>query len=808
MKNLKMLYIALIALVAGAFVACTSEFEPGPQVSGPQVAFVSTNATSVDITGDPAEATQKLVLSRVETKDELTVFVNAEASEGAHLFSIPEEVTFAAGEATAELVYTLDCNNFANDKTYTVNFLILDELGNITTPYGYKEWTVKYAVNPWVLLKDDKDNNAKGKLRGVGAMEGFWGGLGGIWDEIDVNVYKHKNAEQYTVEDPWVTLYMLAFDATADELSSQFSWTNADLIIDCTDPNNVVIPQQSIGVSENSNGYGESYVYAEGGTFADGIISFPAEMMAYVHENLVQSYGWFETNTSGAWRLVLPGVKVADYSLSVAYNGMDVASDNTTCTAKLDFTYGTDVTGIKYLIVNGHHENAPAEPLAKLLAGEDENIIEVENFEAGAGAMNLKVGLEQGIYTIVAAALDKDGAMNAKTAVAKSFYFPGLGAPEEHPCEIEVITAKFSVAYPNYSAQYPDYSALAYCIGGTDITKVVYWATKTSNIEYYVNSGVTLEELILANGKTDVDLAKVNSENGYVSNLIGLDANTSYTIAVYAENSYGEKAVVSAAHTTDPMPYSGELVIGDYRMYNKVVSGEEEIEFENIFTVEPRVVDGNISKTEFLVGYLGVNEIDAKWYASYDATAGTFTLDGTEYGYEKYGNQFGGLYAYANAEKTAAMGFFSYATAESEKGNDPLVFTVDATTKQLCALQNDLFLIPVLDMNTGQTLATWGYYVGATTTVAPYVPSAGGSENGGAQTSSVLSTPTITVPFSSVQIHKSVVESKSMLQNLKSASSVSGASFKRVSKSVKPSLVENYKPEKKAFSIVKANLNR
>lgn len=808
MKNLKMLYIALIALVAGAFVACTSEFEPGPQVSGPQVAFIDTNATSVDITGDPTEGTQKLVLSRVETKGELTVFVNAEASEGAHLFNIPEEVTFADGEATAELVYTIDCDNFANDKTYTVNFLILDELGTLTTPYGYKEWTVRYAVNPWVLLKDDKGNNAKGKLRGVGAFEGFWSGVDGVWDEIDVNVYKHKNAEQYKVEDPWVTLYVLAFGATSeDDLKSQFSWTNADLIIDCTDPNNVVIPQQSIGITENYNGYGEGYVYAEGGTFEDGIISFPAEMMAYIHSNLVESYGWFATNPSGAWRLVLPGVKVADYSLSVTYSGMDVASDNKTCTAKLDFTYGADVTGIKYLIVNGHHENNPAEPLAKLLAGEDENITAVENFKEGAGVMNLKLGLEQGLYTIVAAALDKEGAMNAKTAVAKSFFFPGLGAPEEHPVEVGIMTEKFSVVYPNYAAYYPDYSALAYCIYGTNLTKVVYLAQKTSTIDYYLNQGVSLEDLVLANGKSDTDLTLVNGDNGWVSNLINLEANTSYTIAVYAENEYGESKTVYATHTTDPMPYSGELVIGDYRMYNKVVSGEDEFEFENIFTIEPQVVNGTISETDFFVKNLGL-EMDAKWYAAYDATAGTFSISGVEYGYENYGNQFGALYAYANQEKTAAMGFFSYATAESEKGNDPLVFTVDATTKQLCALQNDLFIVPVLDMNTGEQIDTWGYYLGATTTVAPYVPTAGGSDNGGAQTASVLKAKEISVPFSSVQIRKSVVESKSMLQNIESTNSVSSTSFGRVLKSVKPSLVENYQPEKKAFTAVKANLNR
>ena len=148
MKNLKMLYIALIALVAGTFGACTNgEFEAGPQVSGPQVSFVPENPVSVDFTGNAAENTQKLTLSRVDIKEAYTVFVLAEVEKGAEsFFTIPETVTFAAGEATAELVYTVDQSKFENDKTYTVKFYLDEE---VVTPYGYAEWTVAYALNPW-----------------------------------------------------------------------------------------------------------------------------------------------------------------------------------------------------------------------------------------------------------------------------------------------------------------------------------------------------------------------------------------------------------------------------------------------------------------------------------------------------------------------------------------------------------------------------------------------------------------------------------------------------------------------------------
>ena len=93
MKNLKMLYIALIALVTGAFGACTSEFEPGAKVSGPQVSFMPNNTTKVEFTGNSNENSQKLVLSRIDTTEELDVFLLVEMeTRNQRLFNIPEVV--------------------------------------------------------------------------------------------------------------------------------------------------------------------------------------------------------------------------------------------------------------------------------------------------------------------------------------------------------------------------------------------------------------------------------------------------------------------------------------------------------------------------------------------------------------------------------------------------------------------------------------------------------------------------------------------------------------------------------------------
>ena len=784
-----MLYIALIALVAGTFGACTNgEFEAGPQVSGPQIAFAPENPVSVDFTGAESENTQKLTLSRMDSKEALTVFVLAEVEKGAEaFFTIPETVTFAAGEATAELVYTVDQSKFENDKVYTVKFY-LDEADS--TPYGYAEWTVAYALNPWELLKDSKGNNAKGKFRGAAAFDGFWNGVENLGVDLDVNIYQHKQLKQYKIEDPWVLAYTLGLGAEEPkDLSSQFSWTNADLIVDYTDPNNVKIPAQSIGISEDYYGYGEGWIMAEGGTLVDGIITFPVEAIGFAHLNATGGK-LIPCNTSGMFRIVLPGVELADYSLSISYDGMDVAADNKTATAKLKFTYGDDVTGVKYLIVNGNVEKNPADALATLVAGTDENILSIEDFVQGGKEANIKAGLETGLYTVVAVPVDKAGALRTKEAAAKSFYFPGLGAPEEHPCVFNAALVLPSTYNPALVANYPDETSLIYMALGEEIASVKYYINKSSVIATWEG---TAEELVAAYGNDlPADgVAKVNSQNGLVGAYTKLASGTEYTMIFVATNDYGESMtkVVSCSTKAVELNYNGELAIGQYIMNCTLNAGtEQEASFDNLFEVIP---NGD-STTEFVVKNFGVNldGMDINWLATYDSTAKTLTLSGLELGYEDYGCQFAVPYAYVNAEKTAALAFFSFATEDSE-GADPCVLTVDETSKQVCGLQNLLFAAQVLDLSSGSSLATWGYYTNELTTIVPYTEAA---------PSSVKSNSYAKLPFSSV------IVPVNKFRSLKASNvSLESAAVKSVS-SVKPLVVEGYTREVGKFQRAKANI--
>lgn len=797
MKNLKMLYIALIALVTGAFGACTNEFEPGPQVSGPQVSFADTNITSVEFTGDASENTQKLILNRVDTAEDLMIDVIVEVEKGAEkYFTVPEFATFAAGESSTELEFVVDQSKFENDKTYTVKFY-LDE--SASTPYGYNEWTVSFALNPWELMKDAKDNNAKGKFRGNDLFTALFNIDPSV--EIDVNIYEHKSQKgYYKVEDPWALSIALGFgySSVAEAEADGIVNTHAHFLIDASNPNEVVFAQQTAGVDIGygdlviESGYPRYFDAAAGaGTLSEGIITFPTKGCIFAMPGYSSSA--YYANNSGMFRIVLPGVEIADYSLAVAYDGMDVAADNKTTTAKFKFTYGADVNGINYMLVAGNQEEQASALLSTLIAGEDENILSVENFEAGKGEANVKVGLESGIYTIVAAPADKAGALRTKEALVQSFYFAGMGNTEEHPCEIGVITTKFSEAYPSDASQYPDYMALAFCIYGTDIKDVKFVYLPTDELNSILAQGATLEDVIIANNFNDgneykVDLAMVNSENGWTSNAVYLKSETEYTIAVLGTNTYGESAVATTTHTTDAEPkYTGELVIGNYSMYCKYEDEEGVMESSSVFNV----ASNGGSSTDFIVTNFGVQS-SYPWNAKYDSAAGTLTLDGTING---QGNKcyFGGWYLYYSQANNTIFGLYSVNGPEST-GNDPVVLTVDPATKQISGLATTMVEVLVVDGSTGNPLYD-ALFVGGLTQIAPYAE---------AQTQSATLNP-VYVPLRNANAVRNTLYKKpnielgAVVKLNNSVSLEASAAWKTSSrsiKSVKPSLVENYAPVK------------
>ena len=525
MKSIKIFFLATVAIVAGLFTACSDDdFKAGPEVDGAQVYFPENVTTQHSISDDVSSIA--IPVKRIAKDEALTVAVLASDESG--LFTIPSSVSFAAGKETSELLITFDRTKLEDGKEYPLSFLINDE--DNTTPYGNRSLDIIVAPWPWVKL-------GTGKFREGWLSDVFTGNM----FEIDVTVHSHKSKEGiYMVEEMLGWPYMTEFfGATQEELSEQFSYTPSNIVIDCSNATQVTIEEQWSGITENSNGYGNFMIAsAEPGTLVNGVITFPKDGLT---AKLVGLDREFPANSQGTFRIMLPGAEIVDYTLSAVYDGMKVSADGETASAVIDFTYGADVTNIRYVLVENELTEAETATLVAAIAdGSAENINELQDFTVGGEKVSAEAVLPgPGTYTVVALPLDKAQKPVSGEASAASFYFPGIGGTSV-PNDIAGSLYKVS-AYPDaaaYVSEYPDYSSAVYEITGTEMKKIKTYFNKTSiidNIEIQTG-GLTLQDVVDKYGKElNADAMEELATTGkYWDIMINLTPGASYTLVVEA----------------------------------------------------------------------------------------------------------------------------------------------------------------------------------------------------------------------------------------------------------------------------------
>lgn len=705
MKYITKFLLMGIVAVAGLLSACTSsdDFEPGPKDSGAQVYFPNTIPSEFNVGDDESSVT--IPVRRVVTDAAMTVNILASIEQGQEgILNIPSSVSFEAGSDLANLVITFDRSTLVDGTEYKASLLLNDEQN--LTQYGNNMIDITIIPWPWEEL-------------GTGKYRDGW--LCGLFEgnlvELDVTIHKHKSQEGvYMVEEMFGWTFMTEFfGATQSQLSGQFSYTPTNITIDCSDPANVKIAKQYTGITEGVYNYGDFLIEsAAPGTFVNGVITFPedginAYMTGYSSDPL-------PTNPDGTFRIMLPDAEITDYTLTAAYGGMLVNSDNSSASAVIDFTYGADVTGIHYVIAEGDVEASAATLAAQIANGTAENILTIEDFVVGAGSVSIKADLTTpGPYTVVALPLDKENKPLESNAAAASFYFPGMDGGDIPDCDVEAMMGSVSENKPDALEKNPDESSLYFKISGSELKTLHLLAMSTSNIETLVAQGASYEEIIASYGQdfSSIAVPTIN-ETGYYENIwINLNENTSYTMLVQATNIYGRSKVLAVEKSTaavDTSWYTGELAIGKYDMVYQSVEDGETITSSCTFTVNP--VKG--SENEFTIKDLGLNNTTS-WYASYDSATHKFTVSGVEVGYEDLGSRFGQGWGYYDQAGTMILGFFSFANEQSN-GTDPCVFSVDATTGQIDQLET-LFQVLVADAESGKILGYLTQYLPGETVI-------------------------------------------------------------------------------------------
>ena len=714
MKNLKMIYSLMVVLVAGLFASCTTDpYTPGEVPAGPQVCFSNQNATVLEVAGEGDGDIQNILLTRIVAEEALDVYVIADAGENASMFSIPEKVTFAAGETEAYLAIDVNSTKMEEGKSYSVSLLLADEKQG--TPYGDSSFTIKFKLFPWALI--DTDNNKEtteyGKLRGGDALTSLFD-VESIDAEIDVKVYKHKSKEgMYMVEDPWAKMIVPVLGIESEEAIADagFKHTATNLVINCVDPTMCYIEKQATGLTYSS--YGDMMIEATDGTLENGVLTFPAEAILC---GLAKYEGgtMFESNLNGAFRVVLPGCIAVDYTLAVDYLGMEISPDMKNIIAKFNINYGSDVAGLKYYFAEGNVLANPEAAIDALINGTATDIREVENFTKGGKTIALNTTIEKGgLYTIVLAAVAADNTLVKKTVALDSFYYSGLGDTGSYPCVFEAVAGK----YTDYNTaeegqEIGDYNAVGFNIKGEGLKKLYVGCWETAELnEYLKKAGNTIEKRIAEDGLTPYsfnDMLLINSAEGKNGYIDGLTAEKNYTIAFFATNDYEESAVKTIEVTTGVAPvYTGDFGVGKYLW--KYEKGSTK--YESIIDVQS--YQG--SATRFVISNLGIED-GSQWYATYDEAAGTLTLDGKVRGREKEGNLFGVIfgeldaktkYLFASIAKSGTAGYM----------NDPFIFEVNKDTKKLTGHSNST--LTVYTQTSGKTATYAKFDATTSTTITP-----------------------------------------------------------------------------------------
>lgn len=418
MKIDKILALSMASLMTVAFTACDSEDESyeWASVSGSQVYF--NNSLAKEYVLSMNESSFNIPVSRVSDADAINVPLNVTLEDGS-LFTIPQSVSFAAGQKEANIQVSYDPANIVFDKFETVKISLAD--AGLTTEWGISEYVFTAGVPaPWVTL---------GNATVVDDyITGFFGVENVAWQvELQEN---QLYPGYYRLVNPYGAGY--PYNEPGDFDASQDYY----LEIHAEDPSKVWIPTTTYGMDW---GYG-NFIFgsiaglriaqgkpeaAEGyyGQLADGIITFPADALL-IGMSDYNDGGLYTCNSSAAFKVVFPGVVLADYSAEVAYAGkLYDADDNLYIVAEVN-ALGADVEEVRLAVCAA---DQTADVVAAIAADETEDYVSLSG--TGTASLPFDANAASGKYSIVAVTF---AGGEAQEATSTNFKYTALGGePEE-----------------------------------------------------------------------------------------------------------------------------------------------------------------------------------------------------------------------------------------------------------------------------------------------------------------------------------------------------------------------------------------
>ena len=341
-----------VALALVGLSACSdedkAEYTPADAASTAEVYFPSTNSSSLTLS--TTATTFSVPVNRVNTDQAISVPVTVTGNDGN--YTVPSTVDFAQGASSSSLTisYDADAVGFEN---YTELTFSLGE--GYTSPYGLSSYTLTVGIPaPWVSL---------GTCTFVeDFITTFWG-VSNIPYEVEIQENQLQPG-YFRLVNAFGGAYPYNDDGDYDDSQDYY------LEIHAEDPDAVYIGIQNVGMDW---GYGEIsvgsfagyYIERKGstlaevkeegytGTYKDGVITFPTNSLLVGMADY-NSGGLYKANTNGAFKVVMPGIVLADYSVEVAYAGKytDATGADAGVIANI-VSVGEDVDMIRLAIVEG-----------------------------------------------------------------------------------------------------------------------------------------------------------------------------------------------------------------------------------------------------------------------------------------------------------------------------------------------------------------------------------------------------------------------------------------------------------------------
>lgn len=537
--KLNKLILSLMAAFSFLAVSCQVEeqvYVPGePDLEGCHGVYFPTQEAAGSHTMDPSETPAvEFVVKRLTEDGDITVPVVVKASEEG-IFEL-SELKFADGQT--ESTIKVSFSKAQPGVTYTLSLEITDP-----------EYALVYGQNPTYLnysvIIEKYDLLGKATIR-EGLITGYQQNPTGI--EWEVEVYtKETTPGWYYFKDAYISA---PFNQGWEQNKG---WdmipSGSYLTINAENPARVYMPFQNLGCNWS---YGWMYAGSIApeagitggtptyGTLVDGVISFPANSMAFA-ETEYNNGALSVSNTEGMFRICLPGAILVDYTVEII-SGYTRQGQH-----PVQFTFGTDVHTIKYLAYEGALSSEELQAkVSEVLTSENAQVITKDQADE-EGNVVVALSFEQtGKYTIVAVGFDKDA--QPQTAVAEVISYVAADAP------VPVVVNAGLIVSDKYAPEgYTSENSLEFYVYGQNIVEAGIGLYRTSDLEADLAGCL---QSVMTKGLLNAAALEMINGNGLTDIYVNLNAGTDYTLLVYASNGYEQTYVTASAKTAgvaDPL---------------------------------------------------------------------------------------------------------------------------------------------------------------------------------------------------------------------------------------------------------------